>query len=117
MVYHTSHVHEYTQNPHLQDHPVTPSPRGASTTLGERAKILAQANRYLAKIADKAQKHAPLALGRFGALVFSTGGLIKADTQKQLASWKEAIGDSTWSWTLRRISLSLVRARARTFAM
>jgi hypothetical protein len=91
--------------------------RGPSANLDGRAKVLAQTNRYLANVAEKARRNAPLALGRFGALVFSTGGLIEADTQKQLASWKEAIGDSTWNWTLRRISLSLVRARARTFSM
>lgn len=85
--------------------------------LNERAKTLAQANRYLGKVAKEAQKNAPTGLGHLGALVFSTGGLVEIDTQKQLASWKEAVGDSAWNWALRRISMTLVRARARTFAM
>ena len=86
-----------------------------SSSTPEFDRVLCQANKYLATIAKAAQNKAPEGVGEFGALVFSTGGLVEENTQRQLDSWKGAVGTSTWGWTIRRISMGLIRARARTW--
>ena len=92
---------------HLQSNSNTP----------EFDRVLAASNQYLIRIAKQAQDKAPEGVGDFGALVFSSGGLVEAGTQRQLDSWKLAVGTPMWGWTMRRISLGLIRARARTWTV
>ena len=88
-----------------------------NSTTPEFDRVLSQSIRYLTRIAKEARNKAPEGIGEFGALVFSTGGLVDEATQRQLDSWKGAVGTSTWGWTIRRISMGLIRARARTWTV
>ena len=80
-------------------------------------RVLGASNQYLIRIAKQAQDKAPEGVGDFGALVFSSGGLVEAGTQRQLDRWKLAVGTPMWGWTMRRISLGLIRARGRTWTV
>ena len=92
------------------------NPRSSSST-PEFDGVLASSNRYLTRIARQAREKAPEGVGEFEALVFSIGGSVEAGTQRQFDSWKVAVEAPTWAWTMRRISLGLVRARARTWTL
>jgi hypothetical protein len=41
--------------------------------------------------------------------------LVEKETWKVLESWKNAVSGAAWEVMVRRVSLSLVRSRARTW--
>ena len=79
-------------------------------------RTLAAANRYLTSIAAEARRKAPTSVGKFTGLVFSLGGIVEVETGRQLQAWKEVVGEAVWSWTMRRVAVGLVKARARTWS-
>jgi hypothetical protein len=57
----------------------------------------------------------PGAVGTFSALVFSSGGLVEKETANVLDGWRLVVSGVAWEWMVRRISIGLVRSRARTW--
>jgi hypothetical protein len=78
-------------------------------------KTLIQMGRYLEEVRRETVKNVPGVVGTFSALVFSSGGLVEKETWKVLESWKNAVSGVAWEFMVRRMSLSLVRSRARTW--
>lgn len=92
---------------------------GKTAAPGANLKVwdfaLAQCNRFLAGVARAADKRAPGGTGKFTPLVFSAGGLVEGETMRQLDEWKRHVEAGKWAATLRRVSVGLVRVRARRF--
>jgi len=86
-------------------------PTGTSTF--EHAQ--SQANRYLESVGKAADIRRPWALSEFRALVFSAGGLMEKETAAELDRWKPDLGEATFDRMTTRMSLALLRARAKTF--
>jgi hypothetical protein len=40
---------------------------------------------------------------------------VEKETGKRMAEWQAKVSEVAWEWMLRRMSLGLVRARARTW--
>lgn len=78
-------------------------------------KTLVQLQRYLNGVHRETVKNVAGSVGRFSPLVFSAGGLIETETAKRLEEWRRVVSAVVWEWMLRRMSLGLVRARARTW--
>lgn len=47
----------------------------------------------------------------------STGGIVSRETADEMRRWRKEMGPAAFEGMMRKISLKLVRARARTFAM
>ncbi|KIY31002.1 hypothetical protein I305_06618 [Cryptococcus gattii E566] len=47
----------------------------------------------------------------------STGGLVSRETADEMRRWRKEMGPAVFEGMMSKISLELVRARARTFAM
>ncbi len=88
-------------------------PTGTSTF--EHAQ--SQANRYLESVGKAADIRRPWALSEFRALVFSAGGLMEKETAAELDRWKPDLGEATFDRMMTRMSLALLRARAKTFEL
>lgn len=78
-------------------------------------KTLVQLQRYLNSVHRETVRAQPGGLGRFSPLVFSADGLIETETVKRMEEWKKAVSSGTWEYMMRRMSLGLVRARAKTW--
>lgn len=67
---------------------------------------------------ENATKKAPATYsGMFKAVVMSTGGIVSRETADEMRRWRKEMGPAAFEGMMRKISLKLVRARARTFAM
>ncbi|OWZ80072.1 hypothetical protein C366_01460 [Cryptococcus neoformans Tu401-1] len=53
----------------------------------------------------------------FRAVVMSTGGIVSRETADEMRRWRKEMGPAAFEGMMRKISLKLVRARARTFAI
>lgn len=84
-------------------------------TDSESTKTLIQLNRYLDGVAREARSRAPGSRGKFSALVFSAGGIVEAETMKQLEDWRKAWGERVWRKMWMDISFGLVKVRAETW--
>lgn len=47
----------------------------------------------------------------------STGGIVSRETADEMRRWTKEMGPATFEGMMRKISLELVRARARMFTM
>ncbi|AAW43042.1 hypothetical protein CND00010 [Cryptococcus deneoformans JEC21] len=73
---------------------------------------------WLDKVSEIATKKAPAThAGVFKAVVMSTGGLMSRETADEMRKWRREMGHMAFEGMMRKMSLELVRARARTFAM
>lgn len=77
-------------------------------------QIAAQMDRYLRAVAAKTRENAPSGIGKFSAVVMTSGGFMEKDTKKQMDAWEEGVKDWEWAALLRGLSLGFVRARARS---
>jgi hypothetical protein len=48
-------------------------------------------------------------------MVISLGGMLEDKAVKELETWKEAVGAASYGFMLRRISVTLLRARAQVW--
>jgi hypothetical protein len=80
-------------------------------------KALVQTDRYLNSVYTETKSKPPKCVGKFSPLVFSAGGLIEEETKKTLEGWKTAVEERTWARTMGRMSVGLVKARAKTFEL
>jgi hypothetical protein len=78
-------------------------------------KTLVQLQRYLNSVHRETVRNVAGGMGQFSPLVFSAGGLVEKETGKRMAEWQAKVSEVAWEWMLRRMSLGLVRARARTW--
>jgi hypothetical protein len=60
-------------------------------------------------------KYACKTASRFRPLVFSIGGAQEAEMLKVFEEWQKVMGEGTYSFLCRRISLMLLRARVKWF--
>jgi hypothetical protein len=74
-----------------------------------------QLQRYLYSIHAETKRKVAGGMGSFAPLVFSAGGMMETSTAKLMAEWRAAVGDAVWEWTVRRMSVGLMRARAKTW--
>lgn len=59
------------------------------------------------------EKGAMIFGGGFKPLVLSTGGLVSSETADEWKSWRKATPEAAFRWTQKRITIELVKARAR----
>ena len=85
----------------------------ADCTLTEHS--FAQAVRFLNRVGKTATRRAPEALAEFRAIVMSTGGLVARETADEIGKWKKELGEWTFEKMMGRISLELLKSRARLF--
>ena len=76
---------------------------------------LCQCAKYLTSVAKTADGRRPWAIGEFKALVFSLGGLMEKDTALEMSKWRREMSDTIYGGMTRRISLALLRARAKLY--
>ncbi|KAE8542258.1 hypothetical protein D1P53_001031 [Cryptococcus gattii VGV] len=94
----------------------TTSAKPASTPLANH--VLNRCLSWLDKISQNTTKKAPAThSGQFKAVVMSTGGLLSRETADEMRRWRKEMSPAVFEGMMRKISLELVRARARTFAM
>jgi hypothetical protein len=74
-----------------------------------------QLQRYLKSVHDETKRNVAGGMGKFAPLVFSAGGMMEAETRRVMAGWRDAVGDVVWEYTTRRMSMGLMRARAKTW--
>jgi hypothetical protein len=74
-----------------------------------------QVGRYLEDVSRETTRKQPGCIGEFSPLVFTSGGLVEGETEKRLEAWKVALSGVAWGLMVRRMSLSLLRSRARTW--
>lgn len=80
---------------------------------GDRKEELQKVLEISAKA--KRLKYACRTASKFRPLVFSIGGAQEAETLKVFEEWQKVMGDTTYSFLCRRISLMLLRARVKYF--
>lgn len=51
--------------------------------------------------------------GAFKPLVVSTGGLVSREAADEWKSWRKVTAEAAFRWTQKRITIELVKARAR----
>jgi len=62
------------------------------------------------------RKHlSPFPLAEFRAIMMSTGGLVARETADEIGKWKKELGEWTFEKMMGRISLELLKSRARLF--
>ena len=57
----------------------------------------------------------PEAIAKFRAIVMSTGGLVAREPADEVGKWKRELGEWTFEKMMGRISLELLKSRARQF--
>ncbi|OXC62029.1 hypothetical protein AYX13_07010 [Cryptococcus neoformans] len=73
---------------------------------------------WLDKVSENATRKAPAThSGLFKAVVMSTGGIVSRETADEMRRWRREMGPMAFEGMMKKISLELVRARARTFAI
>ena len=93
-------------------HPTT-TRKPAETPVSVHASL--QCQKYLTSVARKADVRRPWAAGDFKPLVFSLGGLMETVTAEELANWKKEMTEFVYEAMIRRVSLLLLRARAKVY--
>jgi hypothetical protein len=68
-------------------------------------------------VADHKIRYRPSSNPPFHPIVFSLGGMMNGSTTKVFASWKRAMTRGTCNLMLKRLSLSLLQARVRSFEL
>ena len=81
------------------------------------AHMTNKALNFLDSIAHTTNDSQPLAPGAFKPLVFSTGGLMARATAEELKKWQTELEPPVWDRMMTQLSLELLRARSRSFAM
>jgi len=76
---------------------------------------VAQCIKYLASVAKVAEVRRPWAIGDFKPLVVSLGGLMEKQTAAEVAKWKREMTETVFEAMVRRVSLVLLRARAKVY--
>ena len=76
---------------------------------------VAQCGKFLSGVAKSAETRRPWAIGDFRPLVFSLGGLMEKKTGTELLKWKTEMTDIVHEAMVRRVSLVLLRARAKVY--
>ena len=74
-----------------------------------------QSVRYLDCVDAATTHRAPKATAEFRAIVLSAGGLMSSGTADEMVKWKREIGTVGFERIMRRISLELLKSRARLF--
>jgi hypothetical protein len=74
-------------------------------------------NKYLDSVADHKVRHRPTSNLPFHPIVLSLGGMMNGSTTKVFASWKRVMTRGTYNLMLKRLSLCLLQARARSFEL
>jgi hypothetical protein len=74
-------------------------------------------NKYLDSVADHKVRHRPRSNLPFHPIVLSLGGMMNGSTTKVFASWKRVMTRGTYNLMLKRLSLCLLQARVRSFAL
>jgi hypothetical protein len=64
---------------------------------------------------SKNAKYIPLLTVPFQPLVFSVGGMMEDKSLKAMEGWREAMGEGSWQFLMRRISMILTKARAEVW--
>lgn len=73
---------------------------------------------WLDKVGKMVERRAPRVAGSvFKPLILSTGGLMSHGTADELKAWREAMPEGVFLCLQRRISIELVKARARTLVL
>ncbi|UOH81167.1 hypothetical protein LQV05_003833 [Cryptococcus neoformans] len=94
----------------------TTSAKPAASSLTNH--ILNRCLSWLDKVSENATRKAPAThSGLFKAVVLSTGGLVSRETADEMRRWRKEMGPMAFEGMMKKISLELVRARARTFAI
>ncbi|UOH80526.1 hypothetical protein LQV05_003180, partial [Cryptococcus neoformans] len=94
----------------------TTSAKPAASSLTNH--VLNRCLSWLDKVSENATRKAPAThSGLFKAVVLSTGGLVSRETADEMRRWRKEMGPMAFEGMMKKISLELVRARARTFAM
>ena len=68
---------------------------------------------WFTAIENKTVKNAPETFAAFKPLVFSTGGMMSANTLKELESWETEVGKEAMGRLRESVSVEVVKARAR----
>lgn len=78
--------------------------------------VLSRFLSWLGKVSEN--KKAPAThSGQFKALMMSTGGLMSREMADEIRKWRREMGPTVSEGMVKKVSLEVVRARARTFAM
>lgn len=94
----------------------TTSAKPAASSLTNH--VLNRCLSWLDKVSENATRKAPAThSGLFKAVVMSTGGIVSRETADEMRRWRREMGPMAFEGMMKKISLELVRARARTFAM
>lgn len=96
----------------MKDGKFTAAPKADA---GPWEKTSVQLGRYLEEVSRETVRNQPGCVGEFSPLVLSSGGLVEKGTAKRLEEWKEAVSGIAWEGMLRRMSMSLLRSRARSW--
>lgn len=96
----------------MKDSKLTKAPRPGA---GPWEVTLVQLGRYMEDVSRETRRKMPGCVGEFSPLVFTSGGLVEGETEKRLEGWKVALSGVAWEMMVRRMSLSLLRSRARTW--
>jgi hypothetical protein len=64
---------------------------------------------------SKNSKYLPLLTVPFQPLVISLGGMVEDRTMDAMEAWRGAMGDGSWQFLMRRISVILTRTRAEVW--
>ena len=76
---------------------------------------VAQCAKYLSGVAKKAEGRRPWAIGDFKPLVFSLGGLMEKETAMEMTKWRKEMTETVYEAMVKRISLVLLRGRAKVY--
>jgi hypothetical protein len=68
-----------------------------------------------AAVQKKVTKYERFLTVPFHPIVISLGGMLEDKAVKELERWREAIGGASYGFMMRRISVTLLRARARVW--
>ena len=66
-------------------------------------------------VAGRATDRAPEITGEFRALVISAGGLVEESSADELKRWKRDLDPVIYDRMMAKVSMELMRARARLF--
>jgi hypothetical protein len=70
-----------------------------------------------AAVQKKVTKYERFLTVPFHPIVISLGGMLEDKAVKELEKWREAIGGASYGFMMRRISVTLLRARARVWQL
>ena len=65
----------------------------------------------------KIAKYREVVRGAFHPILISLGGTLSTDTQELFSYWRDKLGESRYKSLMQDISIALLRAKARFFAL